>query len=82
MCRCQGVYVWSSGSQSNIEDQADICHLVASEIFQNRNKVQEFVVVCIAEPTADWYRVLGMEDVAGGRVVNYDGLLQVPPDLT
>lgn len=38
--------------------------------------------MCVAKPAADRYRVLWVEDIAGGRVVNDDGLLQISPDLT
>ena len=35
----------------------------------------------VREPTADGHRVLRVEDVRGGRVVDYDGFPQVTADL-
>lgn len=38
--------------------------------------------MCITEPAANGHRVLWMEDVAGGRIVDDDGFLQVSSHLT
>ncbi len=37
--------------------------------------------MCIREPAADGNGVLGVEDVGCGRVVDDDGVFQIPPDL-
>lgn len=35
----------------------------------------------IREPTADWYGVLGVEDIRGWRVVDDDGVFEVASNL-
>jgi len=49
--------------QRNIQDHADIADLWPGEVLKDWNEVKQFVVVGVAEPAADWYGMLGMEDV-------------------
>lgn len=67
--------------QSNIEHQADVADLVASEVFKDGYQIEEFVIVGVREPAADRDRVLRVEDVRRGRVVDNNGVLQVTTDL-
>lgn len=57
-------------SEGNVQDHADILDLGPSQILENGDEVQQFVVVSVREPAADGYRVLGVEDVRRGRVVD------------
>lgn len=67
--------------QSNIQDQAYIANLTAGKIFQNRNQVEKFIIVCVREPAADGDGVLRMEDVRRRRVVNDNGVLEFATNL-
>ena len=59
-------------SEGNVQNHADILDLGPSQILENRDEVQQFVVVSVREPAADGYRVLRVEDVGCGRVVDDD----------
>lgn len=52
--------------QRNIENQTDIADLVACEIFQNGDKVEELVVMGVREPAADGNGMLWVENVRRG----------------
>jgi hypothetical protein len=67
--------------QSNIEHQTNIAHLGASEVFEDGYQIEEFVIVGIREPAADWDGMLRVEDIRGWRVVDNDSVLQVTTDL-
>jgi hypothetical protein len=67
--------------QSNIEHQADVADLVASEVFEDGYQIEEFVIVRVREPAADRDGVLRVEDVRRGRVVDNNSVLQVATDL-
>jgi hypothetical protein len=67
--------------QSNIEHQADVADLVASEVFEDGYQIEEFVIVRVREPAADRDGVLRVEDVRRGRVVDNNSVLQVTADL-
>lgn len=58
--------------EGNVQDHADILDLGPSKILENRDEVQQFIVVSVREPAADGYRVLGVEDVRCRRVVDDD----------
>lgn len=49
--------------ESNVQHQADIADLLACQILQHGNQVQQLVVVRIAEPTGNRHGVLRMKDV-------------------
>ena len=68
-------------SQSDVQDHADILDLRPSKILENRNEVQEFIVVCVREPAADGYRVLRVEDIGSWGVVDDDGFPKVTANL-
>jgi len=68
-------------SKSDIENQADVGHVGASQILENGNKIQQLVVMGVRKPTADGHCVLRVEDVGSGRVVDNDGVLEVASDL-
>lgn len=55
--------------------------LLSSKILENGNQVKQFVVMCVREPAADGYRVLRVENVGGGGVVNDDRFAKVAADL-
>jgi hypothetical protein len=59
-------------SKSNVQDHADILDLGPSQILENRDEVQQFIVMSVREPAADGYRVLRVEDVRCRRVVDDD----------
>lgn len=67
--------------QSNIKHQANIADLSSGEVLEDGYQIEKFVVVSIRKPAADRNRVLGMEDVRGGRVVNDYGILEVATNL-
>jgi hypothetical protein len=67
--------------QGTVQDHADILDLRPGKILEDRDKVKQLVVVSVREPATDGNRVLRMEDVRGGGVVNDDRLLQVTTDL-
>lgn len=68
-------------SKSDIEDETDIRNLGASQILENGNQVQQFVVMSVREPAADRNGVLRVEYVRGRRVVDDDGIFQITSDL-
>jgi hypothetical protein len=68
-------------SQSDVQNKADILHGRAGQVFENRDKVQKFVIVGIGKPTADRHRMLGMEHIRRGRVVDNDSLPKISADL-
>ena len=68
-------------SKSDIEDQTDVPNVGAGEVLQNRNEVQQLVVVRVREPTANWYGVLRVEDIGGRGIVNDDSILQITSNL-
>ena len=53
----------------------------ACQVFQYWDEVEKLVVVRVAEPAADRNGVLWMEYIAGGRVVDDDGLTEVTANL-
>lgn len=67
--------------QRHVEHQAHVPDLRRGQIFQNRNKIHELVVVSIGEPGGDGNGVLRVEDVRCGRVVNDDCLAEGAADL-
>jgi hypothetical protein len=67
--------------QRHIQNQTDIAHIVACQVFQDWDEVKELIVVCIGEPTTDRHCVLRMKNVRCGRVVDYDRFFQISADL-
>lgn len=55
--------------------------LLSSKILENGNQVKQFIVMCVREPAADGYRVLRVENVRGGGIVNDDRFAKVTADL-
>jgi hypothetical protein len=55
--------------------------LRSSQVFEDGDQVEEFIVVGVGEPAADRNGMLGMEDVGGWGIVDDDGLLQITADL-
>lgn len=68
-------------SQWNVENQTDVFNLVTSKVLKNRNQIKELVIVSVREPAADGYRVLRMEYIRGGRIVDDDRLSKVTANL-
>jgi hypothetical protein len=68
-------------SEGDIEYQAHISHLRASQVLEDRNKVEEFIVMSVRKPTTDRYSMLGVENVRSWRVVDNDGFLQISTNL-
>lgn len=68
-------------SQGDVQDHADIVDLGPSKIFENGNKIKQFVVVCVREPAADGYRVLRVEDVGSRGVVDDDSVPKLTANL-
>jgi hypothetical protein len=67
--------------KSDIQDKADVLYVCPSQVLENRDEVEELVVVGIREPTADWHGMLGVENVGCRRVVDNDCLLEVATNL-
>lgn len=67
--------------ESDIENQADVPDSGASQVLENRDQIEQFVIVRIREPTADRHRVLGVENVRSRRVVDDYCVLEVAPNL-
>ena len=68
-------------SESDVQHQANVFHVGTGKVFQNWNEIQELVVMRIREPTADWDRVLGVEDIRSWRVVDDNGVFEVTSNL-
>ena len=58
-------------------------HVVArlTQIRKERAEVVQFGIVGVIEPRRDWDRVVRMEDVGRGRIVNDDGVLDRTAEL-
>ena len=56
--------------QRYVENQAYVAYLRAREIFEHRNQVEQFVVMSVGKPAADWDGVLRVEDVRRWRIVD------------
>lgn len=69
------------GSQADVQDHADILDLGPSKILENRDKVKQFIVVCVREPAADGNRVLRVEDVGSRRIINDYGFPEITANL-
>ena len=67
--------------QTHIKDHADISNLRSCKIFQNRDEIEQLVVMCVAEPTADGDSVLWVENVRCRRVIDDYGLFEISTHL-
>jgi hypothetical protein len=65
----------------DVQNEADIGDLRASQVFEDGYQVEEFVVVGVGEPGADGYCVVRVEDVGCRGVVDDDGVLEVAANL-
>ena len=72
---------WYLVSQRYIQNQTNIRDLRASQVFQHRYQVEKFIVVRVAEPAANRYSMLWVEDVACRRIINDDGFSQIASNL-
>lgn len=59
-------------SEGTVEDGTDVVYM--GKVREEGAEIRKLRVVRVVEPAADGDRVVGMEDVAGGRVVNDDGV--------
>ncbi len=50
-------------SKGNVENKADVLHGRASQVFENRDQIEELVIMGIREPATDRHGVLRVEDV-------------------
>lgn len=73
--------MWTGLSKSDVEDKANVPDTVRRQILEDGDEVQQLVVVRVREPAAYRQRVLGVEDVGRGGVVDDDGVFEIPPDL-
>lgn len=55
--------MYCTRSQGYVKDQTDIPDLRACEILQDRDEVEQLVVMCVREPAADRNGMLWMKDV-------------------
>ncbi len=62
-----------------IEHRAHIVDLC--QIFQERNEIEQFSVIHVVEPAVDGHRVVRMEHVGRGRVIDDDDVGQFPAEL-
>ena len=60
--------------KGDIQNEANIANLRACEVLQNRDKVKEFVVMSVREPTADRDGVLRVENIGRRGIVDDDGI--------
>jgi hypothetical protein len=67
--------------QCNVENQTNVFHLCTSKVFEDRDQVEKLVIVGVREPAADGYRMLRMEYIRRGGIINYDGVTKVAADL-
>lgn len=51
------------------------------KVLENRDQIKQLIVVSVREPATDGNRVLRVEDIGGGGVINDNGFLQVATDL-
>ncbi len=68
-------------SKGDIEDQADISHLRAGEVFENWDQVKKLVIVSVGKPTADGNGMLRVENIRSRRVIDNDGFSKVSANL-
>lgn len=59
-----------------LQDRVDVVHF--AQPLEERDQVQQLGVGHVVEPRGHRHRVVGVEDVGGGRVVHDDHLAQVP----
>ena len=67
--------------ERHVEDKTDVPYTGASQVLENRDEVEELVVVSVRKPAGYRNGVLGVEYVRGRRVVNDNGVLEISPDL-
>ena len=67
--------------ESDVEDQADVPDSGASQVLEDRDQIEQFIVVRVREPTTDWHGVLGVENVGCRRVVDDYCVFEVAPNL-
>lgn len=67
--------------QGAVQDHADILDLGPCEILENRDEIEQLIVMSVREPATDGNRVLRVEDVGCGGIIDDDGFLQVSTDL-
>jgi hypothetical protein len=67
--------------ESDIENQADVPDGGTSQVLENRDQIEQLVVVGVREPTADRHRVLGVENVRSRRIVDNYCVFEVAPNL-
>jgi hypothetical protein len=52
-----------------------------SEIFEDRDQIKKLIIMGVREPAADGYRVLRVEYIGRGRIINNDSVSEVAADL-
>lgn len=68
-------------SKSDIEDEADVPDVIRRQVLEDGYKVQQLIVVRVREPATYRERMLGVEDVGCGGVIDDDGVFEIPSDL-
>jgi hypothetical protein len=61
--------------QGAVQNHADILDLGPCKILQNRDEIEQLIVVSVREPATDGNRVLRVEDVGCGGIINDDCFL-------
>jgi hypothetical protein len=67
--------------QADIQDHADILDLCTCKILENRDQIEQLVIVSVREPATDGNRVLRVEDIRSGGVVDDNRFFQISTDL-
>jgi len=67
--------------QADVQDHTDILDLCTGKILEDRDQIEQLVVMSVREPATDGNRVLRVEDIRSGGVVNDDRFFQVSTDL-
>jgi hypothetical protein len=67
--------------QGTVQDHADILDLRPGKVLEDRDKVKQLVVVSVREPATDGNRVLRVEDIRSGGVVDDNRFFQISTDL-
>ena len=67
--------------QGAVQDHADILDQGPCEILEDRDEIEQLIVMSVREPATDGNRMLGVEDVGCRGIIDDDCVFQVSTDL-
>ena len=67
--------------QCNVKNQTHVLHLCTSKIFQNGDQIKKLIIMGVREPAADGYRVLRVEYIGRGRIIDNYRVSEVATNL-